>query len=137
MVATNTLTPWLSVFDFGFAFHELACIRCVSNSQTGLCNHVLRCMHCVSRASRRVKCLAAHRRTLLRCNREHEPSCAKSIREGVHCGVTMETLPDRVPVLPVENYPDPIPEENATRLSHRYNPKNIPKNHGTCDGFCI
>ena len=23
------------------------------------------------------------------------------VREGVHCGVTMETLPDRVPVLPV------------------------------------
>ena len=36
------------------------------------------------------------------------------VREGVHCGVTMETLPDRVPVLPVENYP--IPGENATRL---------------------
>ena len=36
---------------------------------------------------------------------------------GVHCGLTMETLPDRVPVLPVENYPDPIPEENAIRLS--------------------
>ena len=36
---------------------------------------------------------------------------------GVHCGLTMKTLPDRVPVLPVENYPDPIPEENATRLS--------------------
>ena len=41
------------------------------------------------------------------------------VREGagVHCGLTMETLPDRVPVLPVENYPDPVPEENATRLS--------------------
>ena len=38
-------------------------------------------------------------------------------REGVHCGVTMETLPGWVPVLPVENYPNPIPEENATRLS--------------------
>ena len=25
------------------------------------------------------------------------------VREGVHCGVTMETLPDRVPVLYVEN----------------------------------
>ena len=36
---------------------------------------------------------------------------------GVHCGVTMETLPDRVTVLPAENYPNPIPEENATRLS--------------------
>ena len=40
------------------------------------------------------------------------------VREGVHCGVTMETLPDRVPVLLVENYP--IPEENATRLSPSY-----------------
>ena len=39
------------------------------------------------------------------------------VREGVHGGVTMETLPDRVPVLLVENYPNPIPEENATRLS--------------------
>ena len=35
----------------------------------------------------------------------------------MHCGVTMETLPDQVPVVPVENYPNPIPEENATRLS--------------------
>ena len=39
------------------------------------------------------------------------------VREGVHCGVTMETLTDRVPVLPAENYPNLIPEENATRLS--------------------
>ena len=39
---------------------------------------------------------------------------------GVRCGLTMETLPGRVPVLPVENYPDPIPEENATRLSPTY-----------------
>ena len=38
-------------------------------------------------------------------------------REGVHCGVTMETLPNRVTVVPVENYPNPISEENATRLS--------------------
>ena len=38
------------------------------------------------------------------------------VREGVHCGVTMETLPGRVPVLPVENYPNSIPEENASRL---------------------
>ena len=44
------------------------------------------------------------------------------VREGVHCGVTMETLPDRVPVLPVENYPNPILEENATRLSTTKNP---------------
>ena len=29
----------------------------------------------------------------------------------------METLPDMVPMLPMENYPNPIPEENATRLS--------------------
>ena len=45
------------------------------------------------------------------------------VREGagVHCGLTIETLPDRVPVLPVENYPDPIPEENATRLSPNHN----------------
>ena len=43
------------------------------------------------------------------------------VREGVHCGVTMETLPDRVPVLPVDNYPIPIPEENATRLSPNSN----------------
>ena len=28
----------------------------------------------------------------------------------------METLPDRVPVLPVENYPNPTPEEKASRL---------------------
>ena len=27
-----------------------------------------------------------------------------AVREGVHCGVTMETLPDRVPLQPVENY---------------------------------
>ena len=39
------------------------------------------------------------------------------VREGVHGGVTMETLPDRAPV---ENYPNPIPEENATQLSPRY-----------------
>ena len=39
------------------------------------------------------------------------------VRERVHCGATMETLPNQVPVLPVENYPNPIPEENATRLS--------------------
>ena len=39
------------------------------------------------------------------------------VREGVHCDVTMETLPDRVPVLPVENYPNPKPEENGSRLS--------------------
>ena len=38
------------------------------------------------------------------------------VREGVHCCVTMETLPDRGPVLPVENYPNPIPGENAARL---------------------
>ena len=44
------------------------------------------------------------------------------VREGVHCGVTMGALPDRVPVLPVENYPNPIPEENATRLSPNSNP---------------
>ena len=36
------------------------------------------------------------------------------VKEGVHCGVTMETLPDRVPV---ENYPNLLCEENATRLS--------------------
>ena len=39
------------------------------------------------------------------------------VKEGVHCGVAVETLPDRVLMLPVENYPNPIPEENATRLS--------------------
>ena len=44
---------------------------------------------------------------------------------GVHCGLTMETLPDRVPVLPVENYPDPIPEENATRLGPKINIKTF------------
>ena len=38
---------------------------------------------------------------------------AQCVREGVNCGVTMDTLPDRGPV---ENYPNPIPEENATRL---------------------
>ena len=32
----------------------------------------------------------------------------------------METLPDWVPVLPVETYLNPIPEENATRLSTSY-----------------
>ena len=42
---------------------------------------------------------------------------AQCVKEGVHCGVTMKTLPDRVPVLPVENFPNPIREENATRLS--------------------
>ena len=42
---------------------------------------------------------------------------AQCVKEGAHCGVTMKTLPDRVPVLPLENYPNPIPEENATRLS--------------------
>ena len=36
------------------------------------------------------------------------------VRERVHCGVTMEALPDRVSVLPVEHYSNPIPEENAT-----------------------
>ena len=41
-------------------------------------------------------------------------------REWVHCGVAMEPLPDRVPVLPVESYPNQIPEENATRLSSIY-----------------
>ena len=43
--------------------------------------------------------------------------CNQCGREEVHCDVTMETLPDWVPMLPVENYPDTIPEENATRLS--------------------
>ena len=38
------------------------------------------------------------------------------VREGVHCGTAMETLPDRVPVIPVENCPNPIIEENATQL---------------------
>ena len=43
------------------------------------------------------------------------------VGEGVQCGITMGTLPDRVPVLPVETYPNPIPEENATRLGTTYN----------------
>ena len=48
-------------------------------------------------------------------------SCPPPVCKGrVHCGVIMETLPDRLPVLPVENYPNPIPEENATRLSTSY-----------------
>ena len=42
------------------------------------------------------------------------------VREGGHCGVTMETLPNRVPVLPVENYPNPVPGENATPLSSSF-----------------
>ena len=42
------------------------------------------------------------------------------VEEGVNRGVTMETLPDKVTVLPVEIYPDPISEENATRLSPTY-----------------
>ena len=51
------------------------------------------------------------------------------VREGVHCGVTMETLLDQVPVLPVENYTNPIPEENVTRLSPAKNePKHLNKN---------
>ena len=37
----------------------------------------------------------------------------------------METLPDRVPVLPMENYPNPIPEENATHLIPSSNPYRI------------
>ena len=44
------------------------------------------------------------------------------VREGVHGGVTMETLPDRAPV---ENYPNPIPEENATQLSPRCNAQKL------------
>ena len=43
-------------------------------------------------------------------------------REGVHCGVTMETLPDWVHALPVENYPNPIAGENATRLGTTFQP---------------
>ena len=39
------------------------------------------------------------------------------VREGVHCGVTMETLPEWVPVLPMENNPNSLPEENATQHS--------------------
>ena len=35
------------------------------------------------------------------------------VREGVHCGVTMETLPDRVPVLPVDNLPNPVPRRKC------------------------
>ena len=44
------------------------------------------------------------------------------VREGVHGGITMETLPDQAPV---ENYPNPIPEENATHLSPRCNPQKL------------
>ena len=37
--------------------------------------------------------------------------------EAFEACVVMVTLPDRVPVLPVKNYPYPIPEESATRHS--------------------
>ena len=37
--------------------------------------------------------------------------------EAFEACVVMVTLPDRVPVLPVKNYPYPILEESATRHS--------------------
>ena len=40
--------------------------------------------------------------------------------EAFETCVVMVTLPDRVPVLPVKNYPYPIPEESATRHSPSY-----------------
>ena len=43
--------------------------------------------------------------------------------EAFEACVVMVTLPDRVPVLPVKNFPYPIPEESATRHSP------------TCDGI--
>ena len=45
--------------------------------------------------------------------------------EAFEACVVMVTLPDRVPVLPVKNYPFPIPEESAIRHSPMHLPCSL------------